>query len=428
MKRYISIITITALFLGCVSFAFAASPSFNDVPAKHWAYDAVNQLIKADIIEGYRLNDDRLVSRYEFAFMVQKAINKYNQANDVQKAVIDKLTAEFASELNKLDARVTSSENNSSKTKVHGELRSRYEWSKAPASGALGASEVGKGQFRIRARLLVDGQITDSVTYHANYEAENFAGVDTGYPGSTPNKTDNKADLVVGFIDAKTNWGFVDVGRMGMGLGYGLLTGSPKWDGIRVGGGDNIKWIVGTARRNSGWEGLGPDANTWRFANVSTNIGTVNVFAAYMGEKDKTNYNTTAAGISFKATPEVKITSEYAKNDVKANDKPYAWYLKAQYRGAKQSTAGSFGVWAQYKRAQPDFDKYGMSDPYTMAIPWTANYPSPGGNANDMKGTEYGVEYTVFKDGILSVRYDDLTNYAGKVNKKYMITELNVFF
>jgi PBP1b-binding outer membrane lipoprotein LpoB len=34
MKRYIRIITMIALFLGCVSFAFAASPSFNDVPAK----------------------------------------------------------------------------------------------------------------------------------------------------------------------------------------------------------------------------------------------------------------------------------------------------------------------------------------------------------------------------------------------------------
>lgn len=432
MKKHLSIIVMVALVLGCVNFAFAASPSFNDVPAKHWAYDAVTQLVKAGIIEGYSdgtFKGDKQVSRYEFAIMVQKAMNKYDKANDAQKASIDKLSAEFASELNKMDVRVTKLENNASTTKIRGELRSRYEWSKGPVGGPPGTfKNPAQGQFRIRARLLVDGQIADGVMYHANYESESFAGVDTGYPGSTGSKTDNKADLAVGFIDAKTKWGFLHVGRMGMGLGYGLLAGSPKWDGIRVGGGNNVKWMVGTARRNDGWEGTSTNANSWDFANVSTNLGAVNVFAAYLGETDKTNYNTTAAGLSFKVVPEFKFSTEYAKNRVQANGNPYAWYTKAQYLGASPKKEGSFGIWAQYKKAQAGFDKYGMADPYTMSMPWTANYPSPGGNANDLKGTEIGVEYTIFTNGILSVRYDDLTNFAGTKDRKFMITELNVFF
>jgi len=431
MKKHISMLVTAAVVLGCANLAFAASSSFNDVPAKHWAYAAVTDLAKAGIIEGYgdgTFRGDRQVSRYELAIMVQKAMTKYDKANAKQQAEIDLLSAEFATELNKMDARVTKLEKNASTTKVHGELRTRYEWSKAGISGALKGAGLApaQGQFRIRARLLVDGQIADGVMYHANYESENFTGIDTGFPGSKANLTDNKADLVVGFVDAKTGFGYAHVGRMGMGLGYGLLTGSPKWDGIRVGGGKDVKWMIGTAKRNGGENGIEANGNTWDFGQIGTNIGKVNVFAAYLGEVDKTNYNSMAAGLSFKAGSGVKISGEYANNNATDTN---AWYAKAQYKGADPKKEGSFGLWAQYKKAENGFDKYGMADPYTMSMPWTANYPSPGGNANNLKGTEFGIDYTVFKNGVLSVKYDALKSNDGKnTDRKFMITELNVSF
>jgi hypothetical protein len=51
MKKAIIVLIIFAI--SCyASLALAANP-FDDIPAKHWAYDAVNQLTKDGIVDGY---------------------------------------------------------------------------------------------------------------------------------------------------------------------------------------------------------------------------------------------------------------------------------------------------------------------------------------------------------------------------------------
>ena len=51
-KTLVSAIT-TALVVGAASTTFAATNPFSDVPADHWAYDAVAQLASDGIIDGY---------------------------------------------------------------------------------------------------------------------------------------------------------------------------------------------------------------------------------------------------------------------------------------------------------------------------------------------------------------------------------------
>ena len=41
-----------AMALGVTASAYAANP-FSDVPAGHWAYDSVNKLASAGIVDGY---------------------------------------------------------------------------------------------------------------------------------------------------------------------------------------------------------------------------------------------------------------------------------------------------------------------------------------------------------------------------------------
>ena len=50
MKK--TLVLAMAMALGVTASAYAANP-FSDVPAGHWAYDAVNRLAAAGIVDGY---------------------------------------------------------------------------------------------------------------------------------------------------------------------------------------------------------------------------------------------------------------------------------------------------------------------------------------------------------------------------------------
>ena len=104
MKK--SLVLAMALALGVTASAYAANP-FSDVPAGHWAYDSVNKLASAGIVDGYgngTFGGDRLMTRYEMAQIVAKAMAK--------GANVDRLAAEFADELDSLGVRVAALEKN----------------------------------------------------------------------------------------------------------------------------------------------------------------------------------------------------------------------------------------------------------------------------------------------------------------------------
>ena len=52
MKKTLVSALTTALVVGAASTTFAAANPFSDVPADHWAYDAVSQLAADGVIEG----------------------------------------------------------------------------------------------------------------------------------------------------------------------------------------------------------------------------------------------------------------------------------------------------------------------------------------------------------------------------------------
>ena len=102
MKK--SLVLAMAMALGVTASAYAANP-FSDVPAGHWAYDSINKLAAAGVVEGYgdtTFGGDKLMTRYEMAQIVAKAMAK--------GANVDKLAAEFADELDNLGVRVANLE------------------------------------------------------------------------------------------------------------------------------------------------------------------------------------------------------------------------------------------------------------------------------------------------------------------------------
>ena len=114
------------MVMGAVSTTFAAANPFSDVPAGHWAYDAVSQLAQDGIVDGYgdqTFQGDKNITRYEMAQMVAKAMAKANSGAKVSgadKAALDKLAAEFSDELNNLGVRVANLEKNADKVAWHG--------------------------------------------------------------------------------------------------------------------------------------------------------------------------------------------------------------------------------------------------------------------------------------------------------------------
>ena len=123
-KTLISALT-TALVVGAASTTFAAANPFEDVPADHWAYDAIAQLAADGVIEGYgdgTYRGDQEITRYEMAQMIARAMAK----GGGDKALIDKLAAEFADELNNLGVRVAALEKKVDNVKWGGEIRFNF--------------------------------------------------------------------------------------------------------------------------------------------------------------------------------------------------------------------------------------------------------------------------------------------------------------
>lgn len=96
------------------SIAFAAANPFSDVPSDSWAYDAVSQLAKDGVIDGYPDNTYRgqhNMTRFEMAQIVAKAMAR-TDLDKADKATVDKLAAEFSEELSNLGVRVSDLEKN----------------------------------------------------------------------------------------------------------------------------------------------------------------------------------------------------------------------------------------------------------------------------------------------------------------------------
>ncbi|WP_094606572.1 hypothetical protein SPSIL_051830 [Sporomusa silvacetica DSM 10669] len=207
----------------------AAVQSFSDVPAQHWAYAAVTQLAKAGIVDGYddkSFRGDKTISRYEFAFIVAKAMDKFDAADDANKQLIDKLSAEFAGELNRLGTRIAKVETKTN-TWVSGETRFRYLGNDPKAGGT---KLHGSDSFDFRQRVKFQGTINDQISWIARVQATGKSGNYNGADGSN-------ASFDMFAVTAKNALGLdkVRIGRFPYdNFSHGLFGKAIGVDGIRV--------------------------------------------------------------------------------------------------------------------------------------------------------------------------------------------------
>jgi len=134
-----AVYTLLMVFF-CIIFSsniILADP-FSDVPADHWAYDAVQMLEEKGLVEGYPdglFKGDRPMTRYEMAMVVARVVAKLEQvqasipeipdlsiyATKEDMAALNRLLEEFREELDALGVRVANIEDSL------GKLSSRVE-------------------------------------------------------------------------------------------------------------------------------------------------------------------------------------------------------------------------------------------------------------------------------------------------------------
>ncbi len=105
-KLFLSIVSIIMI----PAYLSAAMP-FKDVPANHWAYDAIKELAERGMIEGYegkvsnKFKGDKNLTRYEFAQALIKVIRKLEAEVGLTRAtgLIDEVNVDEVLAKSKLD-------------------------------------------------------------------------------------------------------------------------------------------------------------------------------------------------------------------------------------------------------------------------------------------------------------------------------------
>ncbi|QDR82715.1 S-layer homology domain-containing protein [Sporomusa termitida] len=269
----------------------ALAQSFNDVPPNHWAYAAVTKLAHAGIVTGYddsHYKGDKTITRYEMAVIVAKAIDKYEAANDADQQVIDKLSAEFASELNKLGVRVVKVETKTN-TWISGETRLRFMGNEANAPGM--EKLKGSDRFEFRQRIKINGNINENISITARLNA-------TSKMGNYGAADGNAVTLDIAAVTAKDTLGFDRI-RLGRyfydSFTHGLFGKAIGVDGVR------LDKTIGTTRF------------TGSVNNVVGNGTAANAFKDSAAGDAET---VTAAQLTFQASNRLNLTSGYYWSDI----------------------------------------------------------------------------------------------------------------
>lgn len=413
MKKNLVASLAAAMVLGVAGTSFAATNPFTDVPAKHWSYDAVTKLASAGIVDGYgdgTFKGDKTISRYEMAQIVAKAMAHSDKANAEQKATIDKLSVEFADELEGLNVRVTKLEKNSSTIKVSGEARLRYENQEAKYG------KEAKNDLMLRTRINLDGTINDNWSYYGRLEANN----DLRGDGSHGSDSDDSVKMDNVYVKGQIGGTTATIGRFDYFLNNGLMIDSTL-NGVNFEFGNVLKAnaFYGKERNKDIWGNntnadLGPVPTDYlEVTGLGLNYATskaTSLNGGYYQFKDKNHAGYTGpftatedtvkvweAGFKTQVAPDWSLTGSYGKSDADTEDTAYI--AEIGYKGADSKKVGSYGAWVNYRKLEAN------------AAPKTTidgAYTTLGQQGYGAKGYELGFNYTPALNTVLRVKYADL--------------------
>ena len=394
MKK--SLVLAMAMALGVTASAYAANP-FSDVPAGHWAYDAVNKLAAEGVVDGYpdgTYGGDKLMTRYEMAQIVAKAMAK--------GANVDKLAAEFADELDSLGVRVANLEKKTDNVKVTGEIRYSYR----DVDG-----DVNSNESVLRSRLWVNGQINEDWSYTGMFENNQDFGNETG---------DDEIDFARAYVEGRVGGLDVIAGRYNEVTFSGNILDA-NLDMAKVSYGDKVKV---SALASKAYDSVEVDEEAGKLLDSDDRIyigtleaalGDVDAYVAYFktnSDMDKEIWN---VGASY-GFGDFTLSAEYMRGDKEyyANAGKDGWWADLAWKGAEADQPGSYGIHAGY---------YDQSVNAYIMPTTDAQYFDDG-----YKGWNVGVSYTFAKNIVGMVNYWDMESQTTNKDAQTIFSELYFMF
>lgn len=425
MKKKLVASLAAAMVLGVAGTSFAAVNPFSDVPAKHWSYDALGQLSKAGIVEGYgdgTFKGDKTISRYEMAIIVAKAMSKSDKADAANKALIEKLSTEYSSELDKLGARMDKVETKVDalgSIKFNGFTRAKYD--SDSASDSFGNRNISGGNKHFYMDF--EGQMKVNDSWTANFQSETRKDyTSTSWTGSNgaagPSDEGQDGTIQRIWLNGHVGKVGVTVGQKWWGYASNVLYGHAA-EGIQIDVpvGDQVTASVFNLKPSQGSLTTGSlgmsydpvkgkftqDASHTDLRGISINAAlskavNLNVVAG-SNKKDEASgiSNWQAIDVSAKLGNDFKLTGTYAKTnaDATVNGEKLnsSQEFRLDYKGADIQKPNSYGIYARYVK----FQLYGdiSHDDEWSSLP------------GDMKGWVLGVDYVLAKNVQWTTLYSD---------------------
>ena len=401
MKK--SLVLAMAMALGVTASAYAANP-FSDVPAGHWAYDAVNKLAAEGVVDGYpdgTYGGDKLMTRYEMAQIVAKAMAK--------GANVDKLAAEFADELDSLGVRVANLEKKADNVKVTGEIRYSYR----DVDG-----DVNSNESVLRSRLWVNGQINEDWSYTGMLENEQTFHGEDDQEKDLGASGDDDLSLARAYVEGRVGGLDVVAGRYNEVTFSGNILDA-NLDMARISYGDKIKVSAAAGKAYDSVEvndtNLLDSDDRIYIGTLEAALGDVDAYVAYFktnSNRDKEIWN---VGASY-GFGDFTLSAEYMRGDKEYyNAGKDGWWADLAWKGAEADQPGSYGIHAGY---------YDQS-PSAYIMPTTdAEYFADDG----YKGWNVGVSYTFAKNIVGMVNYWDMESQTTNKDTQTIFSELYFMF
>ena len=394
MKK--SLVLAMAMALGVTASAYAANP-FSDVPAGHWAYDAVNKLAAEGVVDGYpdgTYGGDKLMTRYEMAQIVAKAMAK--------GANVDKLAAEFADELDSLGVRVANLEKKADNVKITGEVRASYRDVDTDAAGHDGHEGL------LRSRLWVNGQINEDWSYTGMFENNQDFGNKTG---------DEKIDFARAYVEGRVGGLDVVAGRYNEVTFTGNILDA-NMDMAKVSYGDKIKVSAAAGKAYDSVEVndetmLDSDDRIY-IGTLEAALGDVDAYVGYFKTNSNMDKEIWNVGASY-GFGDFTLSAEYMRGDKEyENAGKDGWWADLAWKGAEADTPGSYGIHAGYYDQSPS----AYINPTTDAEYFDDGY----------KGWNVGVSYTFAKNIVGMVNYWDMESQTTNEDAQTIFSELYFMF
>ena len=415
MKKTLVSALATALVVGAASTTFAAANPFSDVPRDHWAYDAVSQLAADGVVEGYgdgTYRGDRNITRYEMAQMVAKAMAKGDMSAS-DRALVDRLAAEFADELNNLGVRVSNLERNADMVKWTGKVQYEYTSTRPEGQPKTNTNEL---LFRLEPKA----EINDHWHAIARLDATIEPGEDKG--------TDGKVTLKRAYVQGDYDKFQVRVGKMQLlsAEGYqapGALVLDKNFSGAQVKFGGDLQATLQAGRYNNDFNVV--DKTTGK---KEDSLGSRATYYGAQLHYDKNNWVAGAGYYHFKSDGLSGYT-ENGKNslDIWGLDLGYH-FDKNSFLSAAYAHANKFNVDNKYKKSYQVTYAYKGADAADKGS-WGAylSYRYLGaasvvattdGAQYLTKGIEVGADYAPFKNVVLTGKYFNGKDLRGGSNDK----------